>query len=348
MAGTASTSWTNATVRSFSRLITIDKTKVPNTDQTDFPVLFSGVYPFLAYQSRGGKAITGNSGFDIGFYTDSALTTKLNWETVYYDSATGTVEYWIKIPTLTTATNYTFYIGYGNASITSDQSNPTAVWTNSFLAVYHLKDGTTLSPNDSTSGANNMTNNSAFPVGGKIDGGAGLVRASTQHLALGTALASAYPLTISGWFNPTGTSTNGVIAGLAKPAANDGRKLLYAFSGTLKLYSQDATTGFSFPGATVGYLPNTWYLGHAVFSSSTSFTIYQNGGNSATDTTSVAFGAPTSSYIGRDNDPTNYFDGFVDEIRFANVARSADWIATEYNNQNSPSTFYSVGSENTL
>lgn len=40
-----------------------------------------------------------------------------------------------------------------------------------------------------------------------------------------------------------------------------------------------------------------------------------------------------------------YFDGVLDEIRISATARSADWISTEYNNQNSPSTFYSVGSE---
>jgi hypothetical protein len=37
-----------------------------------------------------------------------------------------------------------------------------------------------------------------------------------------------------------------------------------------------------------------------------------------------------------------YFAGTVDEVRISNAARSATWIATEWNNQNSPSTFYSL------
>ena len=37
------------------------------------------------------------------------------------------------------------------------------------------------------------------------------------------------------------------------------------------------------------------------------------------------------------------FNGILDEARISNMARSADWIATEYNNQNSSSTFYNVG-----
>lgn len=36
------------------------------------------------------------------------------------------------------------------------------------------------------------------------------------------------------------------------------------------------------------------------------------------------------------------FQGKLDEIRLSNVARSQDWIVTEYNNQSSPSTFYAV------
>ena len=43
-------------------------------------------------------------------------------------------------------------------------------------------------------------------------------------------------------------------------------------------------------------------------------------------------------------DPTHDFNmGGLDEGRMSNIVRSADWIKTEYNNQSSPSTFYSYG-----
>ena len=35
--------------------------------------------------------------------------------------------------------------------------------------------------------------------------------------------------------------------------------------------------------------------------------------------------------------------GSEDEGRVSNAVRSTDWIQTEYNNQSSPSTFFSVG-----
>jgi hypothetical protein len=38
-------------------------------------------------------------------------------------------------------------------------------------------------------------------------------------------------------------------------------------------------------------------------------------------------------------------DGRIDEVRLSSVARSTDWIAGEYANQNDPGTFYSVGTQ---
>ena len=40
-----------------------------------------------------------------------------------------------------------------------------------------------------------------------------------------------------------------------------------------------------------------------------------------------------------------YFDGDIDELRISSTNRSADWIAAQYNNQSSPGTFITMGSE---
>ena len=53
----------------------------------------------------------------------------------------------------------------------------------------------------------------------------------------------------------------------------------------------------------------------------------------------------TNFRIGRPGADQRYFDGTLDEVRISDIARSADWIKTCYNNQNSPSTFYSVEGE---
>jgi hypothetical protein len=41
----------------------------------------------------------------------------------------------------------------------------------------------------------------------------------------------------------------------------------------------------------------------------------------------------------------NYSNVILDEVRVSNIARSANWIATEFANQSAPGTFYTLGAE---
>jgi hypothetical protein len=92
---------------------------------------------------------------------------------------------------------------------------------------------------------------------------------------------------------------------------------------------------------------NTWY--HAVGTwDGTTMRVYFNGAQENF--------APKSGTITQYNDQSdigfgsaggggNYWNGRLDEIHVSNIARSADWITTEYNNQNNPGTFYTIGAE---
>ncbi|HWO20923.1 MAG TPA: LamG-like jellyroll fold domain-containing protein, partial [Kofleriaceae bacterium] len=42
---------------------------------------------------------------------------------------------------------------------------------------------------------------------------------------------------------------------------------------------------------------------------------------------------------------TCWLNGILDEVRLSTTERTAGWIATEFANQNSPQTFYTVGAE---
>jgi len=59
----------------YSRSITIDHTKVPNTDQSNFPVLISGTYSYLKTLANGGNVQNAN-GYDIIFAFDSICSTE--------------------------------------------------------------------------------------------------------------------------------------------------------------------------------------------------------------------------------------------------------------------------------
>ena len=95
---------------------------------------------------------------------------------------------------------------------------------------------------------------------------------------------------------------------------------------------------------------NTWYFFHAVCSY-TSQELYLNGVLADSDTmTTPAYMTNTDEpwLIGTDPDAAgggglgNWFDGKIDNITIASETRTAGWIKTEYNNQNSPSTFIMV------
>ncbi len=58
--------------------------------------------------------------------------------------------------------------------------------------------------------------------------------------------------------------------------------------------------------------------------------------------------ANTNFTIGSLTTGHGFYNGSVDEVRILDTALGADWIATEYNNENSPSTFYTVGDETAL
>src|SRR3984893_19097942 len=80
--------WSNG--YTYRRAITIDHTKIPNTDQTNFPLLISGTYPYLATTANSG-AVQNANGYDIIFTSDAAGTSTLPFEQESYSSATSQV-----------------------------------------------------------------------------------------------------------------------------------------------------------------------------------------------------------------------------------------------------------------
>src|SRR6185436_8619340 len=105
----------------------------------------------------------------------------------------------VKVSSLSSSTT-PFVLAYGDSGITTDGSS-TTTWSNSFVHVYHLKDGTTLSVADAL-GTSNGTNNSATAATGKIDGGSGHVAASNQYIdSNDTSVSNA--VTVSAWVNAT-------------------------------------------------------------------------------------------------------------------------------------------------
>ena len=91
---------------------------------------------------------------------------------------------------------------------------------------------------------------------------------------------------------------------------------------------------------------STWSHVVLTWNSANLFTLYVNGSSVGT------YQAPsTPAYLSRalmvafGTGYNGYFTGLIDEGRISSTARSAAWIASEFNNQNSPGTFLSVGAQ---
>lgn len=323
----------------YARTITIDPTKCGASNSSNFPVLFSGTYAYLATVANGGN-VTNSSGYDIIFTSDAAGATKLDHEIEIYTATTGLVVFWVRVPTVSAATDTVIYLWYGNSAISTSQENVTGVWDSNYKGVWHLPNGTTLTALDSTSNANNLTATGSPPaVAGKVDGG---VTVSTGKY-LGATLAAAIGTTntVSAWVKFT-----------SLPVSTDtGMHSAYAVDGAETFIWRPAggVTYFALYGSAfvLGSTPSTgtWYYLVATRDGTTTngYKLYLN---AAVDVTTTRPSADSGSTfrIGRTGAGVNEMDGAVDEVRLSSSVRSVDWAIKEYNNMSSPSTFYAIGS----
>lgn len=323
----------------YRKAITVDNTKVSTTDHTNFPIL-------VDLTDAGLQANAQADGDDI-LFTSSDGTTKLDHEIELYTTATGRLTAWVEIPTLLDASDTVIYMYYGNSGATNQQ-NVTGTWNSAYLGVWHMKDGTTLSLEDSTASNYDIASASSYSAtAGKIDGGA--LQGGTSYMNIGTndPLDGLTAFTFDAYvYNQNG--------GNAKALMSDWttRQLLWRNEATnqLRLLVEwtDATSDTSGYSPS-GYAANVWTKVAATYDGTTLRT-YSNGVAGVTvaisgKTVKTDAGSNTLNFGGGPTGSEDYWVGRLDEYRIANTARSAGWIATEYNNQSATSTFYTIGSQ---
>lgn len=342
------------------RAIVIDHTKVSGTDQTNFPLLFNTTDPLFATTANGGH-VTNANGDDIIFSTDPNGATKLDFQIEKYDPVTGQVIAWIRIPYLSHTADTVLYMFYGNPNVTTSQQNSAGVWDSNYQAVYHLTNIGAGTAQDSTANGNAATLTGVASTTGEFDGG-GSFNGTSSYLQIPSAAYSAYPNNFAQsfgvWFK---TASAGVILGQTDGTQPNGgpggwTPALYVdTSGHLRAsFFWHGSSGDQIVSAGT-YNDNQWHFVVDTYSNGTE-SLYVDGqpvGSQqvAEDSYSSAYayfaGTGYTSLWPNSNGSWSYFNGTLDEIRVSNVARSAGWIATAYNDGMSPSSFYSVDAENT-
>jgi hypothetical protein len=349
-------SWSNR------KAVTISHTNVSGASSlTNFPMLFSVTDANLATVSNGGSV--GNAdGSDI-LFTAADGVTKLNHEISLYNGTTGQFIAWVQIPSLSPTADTGIYIYYGNAGA-ANQSNPTGVWDSNFTSVMHLGNGTTLSAADSTSNGNSGTNNGATATVGQVDGGAGF-NGSSSYIVLPAASYPGYPTagststyaeTTELWFK---TASSGSILGQDNGTAVGSSPggwvpaLYLDTSGKLRasFFYHNASNSQVQTVTPASYNDNNWHHVVDVYNNGTE-SLYVDGvligslvegefsyqniyGYSLGTAYTTGWPSGVSGWF--------YFNGSIDELEISNTARSSGWIRTQYNNQSSPSTFVTIG-----
>lgn len=349
--------------------IRVDHTKCGSGNSTSFPVLFSGTYGYLATVANGGYVVNTVSSngqtipADLGFYSDSACTVALPFEVASYTASSGQIEAHVQVATLSSSVDTVFYMGFGDVSATADISgfgSGTKPWDSNFKAVYHFgttASGTIAALNDSTSNANNLTQNgTATAVAGEVGAAAvNLASASSQWLTkaspTGVSFLDGSACTIAAWIK-TGTGTSSVIVGTLNYQSTAG--MIFGFgdqaANKLDFYLTDANVAnYRHVYGSTNIADSAWHRVVITYSgngSTSGMQLYLDGATETTTTdTNNSPGTLNNSnlYIGKiAGTVPEYVNGSMDEVQISNVARDANWVKADYNMGVSPSTFYSI------
>lgn len=339
----------------YKRSITVDHTKVAG-NLSNFPMLVSYTNNDLRTVGNGGNVQNAN-GYDICYFSDSAGTSALYWEMEYYNGATGNVVSWVKLPTISASVDDVIYTFYDDPTISTFQSTSSSVWDSNYKAVWHFGNPSSLTTTDSTANANNATNTGATATTGQIAGAALFTSSSDQYMTVPytSSLAPAQVATYSAWVNKTSDPSSGgsYIMELLNDFAPSSVFFRLGLDGNIANQKRFGIVYYNggFPAAGNSTDLNTatnYYI--TVTTDGTNARCYLNGAIDGTTAFTATPSANTADYtIGRLGGGGRNFYGWLDELRFSSgIARSANWIATEYANQNSPSTFFTLGAQQSV
>ncbi|HOW29312.1 MAG TPA: DUF2341 domain-containing protein [archaeon] len=304
----------------YRKKITIDKDKVDG-DLTDFPMLVSLLDSDL-------KTYAQSDGRDI--YFTSSDGTRLKREIEDYNSTTGSLVAWVKIPSLSSIENTDIYMYFGNSE--ENNTNDTNVWDSNYVGVWHSNDYNSTTIADSTLNNNigtKVSANNPIETTGKI--GKAQAYLGDDYITILTSSIQ----TASLWTN-----------------LNSVTDIQYFLGGSGTGIRYNGTNFLVYNGS-AGYVTLNWTKENAwkyltiTKVNSNDYNFYIDGnllGVATAGTNGTNIGI---TFFGKRNDGY-YYNGPIDEVRISNITRSESWIKTEYNNQSAPENFYSIGELETI
>ena len=348
-------------------IITIDSANI-DEDLTDFPV-----YVDLADLSTNFWNVTPTSsitvGTDIRVTTDAVSPVELPRELVTASSTAQTGELHFKANFISSTTDTVFRIYY-NGTTTGDYLANSVhgaqnVWTNNYIAVWHMNEGPTGSVGDvldSTGNAYHATSTGGMAATSSVAGQMGNALefdGINDYLDAGSELDLVNSFTVSTWISAqsdngsqvnTYEGDNIVFKGgdFSDPPYNK-QFTIHDIDGdgqdrpVIAWYSEGGVENEQYSGAGDFIEFDQWYFAAARFDGTN---LSLNKDNSVVVGPS-SLTNPTADLnpfrIGYGDSLGGWYDGYIDEMRIASTSRSAAWIKAEYFNQSTTTDFYTAG-----
>jgi Tfp pilus assembly protein PilE len=351
----------------FRKKITIQESQITGTSSlSNFPVLIS--LPSDAQLASTSPTTPGAQadGDDIKF-TSSDGVSQLDHEIETFDKSTGKLVAWVRIPVLSATVDTVIYMYYGNIT-TGSMQDPINTWDSTFIGVWHLKEspsGVSGEIKDSAAtnhGTGNGSMSAVNQVTGKIGGSLNFNGTSNYVNIPNNAslnFTAGQNFTLSAWVKSSQVANSVDDPQIIdKVSPEDTPRYGYELSlhGDLnspKWYPQVWTNEVSVSAyGTTNVANGSWHYLTAEragtllisYEDGMQSSVSTSGSNTLVNTVPLRFGK--SSYIA--SSFQYFYQGQIDEVRIANMARSADWISAEYANQTSPGTFSILGGPETL
>ncbi|HBE03864.1 MAG TPA: hypothetical protein DC049_15525, partial [Spirochaetia bacterium] len=323
-----------------------------DNDLTNFPVLlYISNHHYLKY-------CTHTNADDIVFSLIDG-NTKLSHEIEYFNPNTGQLSAWIKMPVLDSseASSNKVYMYY-DITQPGNYEDATNVWKNAYAGVWHLGESIG-SAVDSTTNNFSGTFQGTLPesYSGVIVYAQKMDQSDTDYITLNRmqCLEGGAQLTVSAWMylNSTNGSDSAYDSGVfCKGAGGTSILLWYNADGTTdNTYTfnvgNSGTANNTIYGTGSIARPGEWHYVCGIMNGSARRFFFNGRLNTERNDATVTI-VPVdtaSACAGTWSGPGNFLlDGRIDELRVSSVARSSNWIATEYTNQIFPMGFRALGS----
>jgi len=326
----------------YYRKITIDHNYIEE-NLTNFPILLQ------IPSDIGLSNHTQPTGNDIRFYNEDN-STQYHHEIESYNYSSGALNAWINVTQLSSTPDTIIWMSYGN-TICSSQENITGTWDSHYIMIQHLNEETdihydsTVNDNDGT--WHDSNGQGSQDATGLIDG-ANEFDGVDDDINCGgnSVLDITGTITIEAWIKKEASTNYAGIVEKGNGGFAAGYLLREWSSGNIQFQIYKVGGGTARATTSGGISTGAWHYVVGVYDK-TRVSLYVDTTKTEGDSyTGDLIISADDLLIGYDTaDTARHFDGVIDEIRISDTVRNASWISTSYNNQNDPSSFFSLGSE---